>query len=489
MISVPDTTAPAADRDLADTLPLRRSDRQWGLLDFVWIQSGLAIATWAFLVGGVTASYVGFWDGMWTMVLGNGIGATLMLCASAVPTCKWGTEHHIFHRSIYGPAGVLVVLFGITVIPVVGWTSILAVMCGKAVTQLYAGMSGTAAQGSGLAVTAVAIAALFICWLVLARGARGIQVLNRFVAPGLIAMSVLLLVAIFREQSFAEITAAPPLAPMASRSSNLMLALELNIAIGMSWWSLAGNLGRMARTQRAALWGSLIGYVPVGVLAQMVGLTAALVMGSSDPTEWMLPIFGTVLAVVILAFIGFANLTSMASMVYGIVQAFAQHLGPRAQRFGWTGMAAVYLGICGGCVFLTQTALYDQFMVFVAWIQAAVVGAIGVTLADYYWLRHRRIDLRDLYDLSPCAPYAYWHGINYAAFLALAVGSVVYVLILNPVTLAGAPIFAHVGATIPGVLAAFATHLAVTRLFVIPGGSGGYPTMRRPVVATPPPVR
>jgi NCS1 family nucleobase:cation symporter-1 len=112
--SAPGTIAQATDCDLADTLLLRRSDRQWGLLDFVWIQSGLAIATWAFLIGGVTASYVGFWDGMWTMVLGNFIGATLMLGGSAIPTCKCGTEHHIFHRSIYGPAGVLVVLFGRT---------------------------------------------------------------------------------------------------------------------------------------------------------------------------------------------------------------------------------------------------------------------------------------------------------------------------------------------------------------------------------------
>lgn len=468
-----------ADRALADTLPLRCVDRHWSFLDLVWVQSGLAIATWAFLIGGVTATYVGFWDGMWTMLLGNCIGVVIMLYASALPSSKWGTEHYVLHRSIYGPVGVLVVIFVVSALSVVGWTTILAVMFGKAATQLIVGMTGTAEEQSSLKITVIALVALVASWLVLANGDRGIRILNRCVAPGLIVMSVVLFATIFTEKSLSQISSALPLAPLDSRRSSLLLAIELNVAVGMSWWSLAANVARSARTQRAAMWGSFIGYVPIGVLAQMVGLTAALVMGSADPTQWMLPIVGPLLSVVLLAFICFANLTSIAGMVYANVQTFVQHLGPRVQRFGWTRTAAVLLGICGVCVFFTETVLYDRFFTFVALTQAAVVSAIGVTLADYLLLRRRHISLPALYDVEKDSPYGYWNRINYSALLALLAGSLVYVLIFNPVTFEFASMFPYVGASIPALLTSMGTHLALTRWVVIPMGKGAYPGRRR----------
>lgn len=474
-----------ADRALADTLPLRREDRQWSFLDFVWVQSGLAIATWAFLIGGVTATYVGFWDGLWTMLLGNCIGAIFMLYASALPSSKWGTEHYVLHRSIYGPVGVLGVLVVVSVLPVIGWTTILAVMFGKAAGEVMAGLTDMPTQASSLRITMIALGALAVSWLVLANGQRGLRILNRFVAPGLIVMTVVLMAAIFSEKTISQIAAAAPLAALDSRTSNLMLAIELNIAVGMSWWSLAANVGRSARTQRIAMWGSFIGYVPVGVLAQMVGLTAALVMGSSDPTQWMLPIVGRFLSVVLLAFICFANLTSIAGMAYANVQTFAQHLGTRVQQFGWAKTAAVFLGICGICVFFTETALYDRFFVFVACTQAVVVGAIGVTLADYLLLRRRHISLSALYNVEENSPYGYWRGTNYAALLSLLVGSLVYVLIFNPVTFGFAPVFPYVGASIPALVATMGTHLALTRWVVIPAGKGTYPDRRRRLRSSP----
>jgi NCS1 family nucleobase:cation symporter-1 len=135
----------------------------------------------------------------------------------------------------------------------------------------------------------------------------------------------------------------------------------------------------------------------------------------------------------------------------------------------------LHVGVCGICVFFTETALYDRFFVFVACTQAVVVAAIGVTLADYLLLRRRQISLSALYDVEENSPYRYWRGINYAALLALLVGSLVYVLIFNPVTFDFAPVFTYVGASIPTLLATMGTHLALTRWVVVPAGKGSYP--------------
>ena len=86
-----------------------------------------------------------------------------------------------------------------------------------------------------------------------------------------------------------------------------MLAVELNVACGISWGALAANLGRYATTQRAAVWGSLIAYVPVNVLAATVGLTSALALGSADPVTWMVPMVGPVAGVFLLVLLGVAE--------------------------------------------------------------------------------------------------------------------------------------------------------------------------------------
>lgn len=250
-----DTARAGVQHDaLNDCLPLLAEDRKWGLFDFVWVQSGLAIATWAFLFGGVSALFVGFTDGLWTMFVGNCLGAVVMMMASAIMTCKWGTEHFVMQRAIYGALGVLVLVVGLIAPFILGWTTILALMFGRASVQAVNYVAGSSFAGDFAAVTMIAIGALLFGWLIVSNGEKAVRILNRFVAPGLIAMSAILLATIFTQKSFAEILAAAPIQPADDRATNLMLAIELNIAAGAGWWCAVGNIARGARTQRAATW-------------------------------------------------------------------------------------------------------------------------------------------------------------------------------------------------------------------------------------------
>ena len=461
------------DAPLAETLPLRRQERVWGFGDFLWVQSGLAIATWSFLIGGVTANYVSFWDGLWTMLLGNCIGVIPMLFATAMPANKWGTEHYIAQRSIFGPLGVIFTIGTISLIAV-GWITILAVMLGESTAKVLSSISGAEKSMGSLVTTSVAFLAIFAGWLVVTKGNKSFGKLNRYAAPGLILLSIVLLIAIFSRNSLAQVASAKPLSRHPERASNIMLAVELNIAAGMSWWSLAANVSRSAKTQRIALWASFLGYVPIAVLAQAVGLTAALVMSSSDPTDWIVPIVGRVVGIILLVLIGFANLTSLAGVAYASVQTIVQHLGPRVQKFGWGPTTGVLCLLCAASVFLTGTTLYEKFFVFAAWSQAVLSPAIGVTLADYYVLRHKQLSLVDLYDVEATSRYFFWNRMNYAALGSLAVGAVVYVLSINPATLVTAGIFNYTTASVPALAAAFISHVAVSKIVVIPAGKGGY---------------
>ena len=130
--------------------------------------------------------------------------------------------------------------------------------------------------------------------------------------------------------------------------------------------------------------------------------------------------------------------------------------------------------ICGVGVFFMSARLYDYFFSFVAWLQALLVGLVGVTIADYIWLRKCRLNLAALYEVDATGAYYFWHRVNYSALVSLAVGAVVYVLLLNPMTRESAKIFKYTSASIPALLASMVTHVVLTRLIVIPAGKGGY---------------
>jgi nucleobase:cation symporter-1, NCS1 family len=323
------------DEALAETLPLTRAERRWSFVDVLSVKSGLAIATWAFLFGGTTAQYVGFRDGVLTMLAGNTIGVVILLLALVLPSSKWGTEFFVHQRSVYGPIGALGFVLVVVVGVVFAWAAILSTMIGKSAVAILELVAPSSAASASTTQLAVAVAMLAIAWVILMRGSASVRVLNRLAAPGLLLLCAWLMVALFSAIPLATLLAAAPIAPHPDRATNIMLVVELHIAGGISWGSLAANLGRYAQTQRAVVWGSLIAYVPIYVIAASVGLISALALGSADPVSWMIPITGPVAGALLLLLLGLANLSSLVGMVQGNCQTLIQHFGPRLQRLGW----------------------------------------------------------------------------------------------------------------------------------------------------------
>ncbi len=469
------TAAPSpVDEALAETLPLTRSERRWSFVDVLSVKSGLAIATWAFLFGGTTAQYVGFRDGVLTMLAGNTIGVVILLLALVLPSSKWGTEFFVHQRSVYGPVGALVFVVVVVVVLVFAWAAILATMIGRSAVEMVRSVMPSASLDLSMLQTVVAVFMLALAWAILIRGSASVRLLNRFAAPGLLLLCVWLMIALFSEVPLATLLAAPAIAPHPDRATNIMLVVELHIAGGLSWGSLAANLGRYAQTQRAVVWGSLIAYVPIYVLAASVGLISALVLGSADPVTWMIPITGNIAGVMLLALLAIANLSSLVGMVQGNCQTLIQHFGPRLQRLGWPGFTLLFFVGVIGMVVLASDALYDRFYTLVAFSEAIIAPMCGIALADRLVLRRNAISLSALYDGSANSAYAFWARVNWAAFAALLTGAGVYLALLNPLAMTGTKLFTTFSASLPAVVVAFMVHVLLTRLVVVRAGKGSY---------------
>ncbi len=459
---------------LAETLPLTRSERRWSFLDVLSVKSGLAIATWAFLFGGTTAQYVGFGDGVLAMVAGNTIGVVILLLALVLPSSKWGTEFFVHQRSVYGPLGALVFVILVVVALVFAWAAILATMIGRSAVEIVRIAMPQASLDFSIVQSVVAVLMLALAWAILIRGSESVRVLNRFAAPGLLLLCVWLMVALFSEVPLATLLAAPPIAPHPDRATNIMLVVELHIAGGLSWGSLAANLGRYAQTQRAVVWGSLIAYVPVYILAASVGLISALALGSADPVTWMIPITGRIAGVMLLALLALANLSSLVGMVQGNCQTLIQHFGPRLQRLGWPRFTLLFFAGVSAMVLFASDALYDRFYTLVAFSEAIIAPMCGIALADRVVLRHNTIDLRALYDSSANGAYAFWARVNWAAMAALCAGAAAYLTLLDPLAMTGSALFTSLSASLPAVVTAFVVHVLLTRTVVMRAGKGSY---------------
>lgn len=455
------------------SLPLTKAERVWGAGDFSWVTISLAIATWAFMTGGATVLLVGFTDGIAAMLIGNSIGLAIMAFGSVVLSQRIGVEQYRALKSVFGIVGVGIVVFTIVLLVEMGWTSLLGVLFGRAFTEISNQAFGAEFDTFGPFVTVFSLLAIVIGWIILSRGPVTISKLNRFVAPGLIIVVVFMMVMLMMNNTWDDLLSAPPMAPFEDEQLNFMMAVEFNLGAGLSWWPVMGTLARLTRGPRAAVWASWGGLFVGTVIAQIVGMAAALMIGEADPTAWMVPLGGPILGVLTLLFVGFANVTSMASIAYSTVLALKQSSGRALAKVRWPIICAGFMVLPAILTFF-PSFMYDQFMTFVVISGAFIAALCGVIIADYFIFRKQVVSVRSLYASGREDPLRFTGGVNIAALVAVAISSAFYLWIYNPITLETLPIFQYTTATLPAVALAMVVYLGLSWLLYVRGGKNEY---------------
>ncbi len=465
-------TTPAEGEAAFSELPTLKGERIWGFWSFTSVNVGLAIATWSFLTGGAVALFAGARTAIAAGVIGSLVAVVLVSLASCIPSAKYGIEQYTGLRSVYGANGVRA--FVLVLFPLVGagWNAILAVMCGRAMVNVINAVAGTEFDPNGGLVITMALVAIVVSWIVLVKGPVSIEWVNKIVAPLLAVMSVAMVVLILVQHPWSELAAAPPLQPFGDPGLDWMIAVELGLGSGFTWWTIMGNLARLTTTQRVAFWPNLIGLFLASLVASLAGTFAALVLGNADPTVWMVPLGGAVLGVLALLFVGFANVTSMVGQTYSGSLAILRVGGRPAHRLSWPVLAALLFAPAAVVVFWPG-ALYDNYFMFIAWVSLVLAPLCGVHFVDFFLLRRRTLHVRGLYEADGMSRYSYWRGVNPFALAAVAAGALTYYLLLNPLTYESATLFRYTSASVPAFVVAGVLHYAFTRLIVVPAGKGG----------------
>ncbi len=469
-MSAPDTTStsapastPAGEQEdrAFGRMPLLLGEREYGTAGAHTTCFAYAVATWCFLTGGFVAQFVGAVEGTVCLIAGNMIGVFLATMPLSLGSQRYGLEQIDFCKPAFGQRGSLIILF-FYLINMIGWSGLILVMLGNGIRNIVTTLGfepGSWIVGFGVAL------GMWLSYLIVTRGVHLLNISNAIITPALLVLVSFLVAMLFYEYGWDAIAAAKPLDPYENQGLNYLVALELGIASGFSWFGGIGFLARNTRKARDAVYPEIIqlGFATGAVCT--IGLFSALVVGSEDPTEWMVPIGGVVIGVVALIFVALANVTSTAVSLFASGLAM-RHI-PALRRTAWWKLMLICLLPCVPFI-VWPGELYSMGDTFLAYNGTIYAPICGILFVDYFALRGQKLSLWSIFDDDPSGRYHYHRGYNWIGLGSIVLGQAFYLYLYNPISGETAELFRYMPSSIGAFLVA-AIFYWVAMTLVYPG--------------------
>lgn len=381
---------------------------QNGLL---WFGAAVSIAE---ILTGTYFAPLGFEKGLAAILLGHLIGCALLYLSGLIGG-KTGLSAMETVKLSFGQKGGRLFAF-LNVLQLVGWTSIM----------IYDGAVSAAGIGGSMRLWAVVIGALIVVWILI--GLTNLGWVNKLAMAALLALSAILCVLIFGG-------GAP--AMKADGSLSFGAAVELAVAMPLSWLPLISDYTRAAEKPRATTLASALVYGVVSCWMYIIGMGAAIFTGGGDIARIMLSagLGAAGLAILVLSTVTTTFLDAWSAGISA--ESLSRRLPGKR-----TAVAVAVVGTAGALLFPM-----DDITGFLYLIGSVFAPMIAIQITDVFLLRRdsgsRNADVRNL---------AVW-----------AVGFAAYRILLGVDT--------PVGSTLPDMVFTMLLCLAAEKLF--PGKSGG----------------
>jgi NCS1 family nucleobase:cation symporter-1 len=426
-------------------LPVLRKDRAFGWWDFVLVQTGFGIAAWCFLVGGLTGTVLEGKYAIWVILLGNALPVLLIL-PFALQTARQGVDTFIASNQALGHR-LSQIFFVIFAVLNLGWITIACFMLGLSAIKV-SGVFGlpefltTDTVGAPIYSIVFFGLALWIAWM----GPLTIRRLARIGVPAILIILVGLIVVVLVKYGITSVLDSAPAEPYGTLSESVTHALEWNVGLGFSWLVYLGQWCRLAKNESGAINGTYLGYGLILNVAGIFGAFTALLVGSLDPTDWMLEAGGDWFGLFGLLLLILANLTSAVVLIYS--QALSVKTMVPKVKWVWA-----VLTTAPAAFLMLSPSFYDSYQKFLLYVSFIMATFGGVLVVDWFFIRHQRGNIGQIYDHGG-RQYRFWAGFNPAAVIAIVVATAFYWWTYNPVTDVSGPLFAFLGAGIPSFFVA-----------------------------------
>ena len=224
--------------------PLLPAERTWSPLRLAVTLVTASAATWCYLIGESVGQYLGFVQGALALTAGCMIGMLLVLLAAGPASARFGIDSIAGTKPQFGARG-WVVPAALQAVSIIGWNSLLLIFFGKSVAQLLATLGVVSADNSWIIVRAVSALACVGVYLVLMRGASGIERISMLLFFFIVGIGLWMTWMLLTKQADA-IAAAKPSAASGSLQWDYVTGIEIGIVSLLSWWPYIGAMVREA---------------------------------------------------------------------------------------------------------------------------------------------------------------------------------------------------------------------------------------------------
>lgn len=320
----------------------------------IWFGAGVSLAE---ILTGTFFAPLGFRDGGIAIVVGHIIGCALLFLAGLIGARTRRSAMETVKMAFGARGGLL--FAALNVLQLIGWTSIM----------IYDGaLAAGSVMPAGHWLWCLVIGALIIVWIRI--GILSIERVNAVAMTALFLLTVLLCSVIMGGSGAAESSAA-------GEAMSFAMALELSIAMPLSWLPLISDYTREAEKPAAAAAVSAIVYGLISCWMYFIGMGAAILTGESDIAQIMLHagLGAAGLAVVILSTVTTTYLDAYSAGVSS--ESIVRGISGRAVGIGVTVFGAV------------AASLYpmDDITGFLYIIGSVFAPMIAVQIASYFILR------------------------------------------------------------------------------------------------------
>ncbi|PLR81276.1 hypothetical protein CVD25_05425 [Bacillus canaveralius] len=420
-------------------LPAQKSDRVLGFWSLLLIQLGTGLSCFSLLTGGYTGIMLDAKDSIGAILFGNAI-PMLLIAPIAVYFARYGVDTFVGFRSSLGYLGsnFLWVLFAVTTL---GYTAFTMYMSGQAIVEILRMFhTDNIFTVNSFGVPFFSVSLILLCLFITAKGPVVIKYFNWIGAPAMLVLILVLLGVVLFVQGLDKVFSLQPAEPYETVRRSFSTAIELNVGLAFSWLPYLGQYSRLGKTEKGAFNGGFLSYGIGLCIAAVLAVFMTLLTGSLNPTDWMLEIGGTALAVLGLGLLILGNVTAAIFFMYSQAISF-KTVFPKQK---W----AIAMGTNIPVILLVLTpAFYDSYNIFILFISFIMSVLGGIVVSDFFFVKKQTISVRDLYNTNGI--YKYWHGINPSAALSMFVGTVFYWYMYNPWLDEPSYLFYYVTAGIP----------------------------------------
>lgn len=318
----------------------------------IWFGAAVSIAE--ILTGSLIAP-LGFKKGILAIVLGHLIGCSLLYMAGLIGAKTEKSSMETVKMS-FGKKGS-VLFSSINIVQLVGWTAVMIISGAMAANGLIPSVS--------LSNWSIIISLLVIIWVLL--GVKSLEKINTIAMALLFIVTIILSLVIFKDSSNIVLKG----------SMSFGSALELSIAMPLSWLPLISDYTKSAKEPKKATFTSVIVYFIVSTWMYIIGLGATIITGESDIAMIMLKANLGVAALIIIIF-STVTTTYLDVFSAGISSvSIKKNLNPKT-----VSIIVCLIGLA--LVLFTPITQYENFLYFISSVFAPM---ISIQIVDFFYLK------------------------------------------------------------------------------------------------------